>query len=45
MKAIAARSNIKAYLDQEKERNVKLQNQITEMQEKMAEAEQDKLAF
>lgn len=45
MKAIAARSNIKEYLDQEKARNGQLQNQIVIMQEKMAEAEQEKVEF
>ena len=45
MKAIAARSNIKEYLDQEKARNGQLQSQIQMMQEKMAEAEQDRLEF
>lgn len=45
MKAIAARSNIKQYLDEEKGRNGALQQQILMIQQKLAEAEEERLEF
>lgn len=45
LKAIAARSNIKQYLDEEKARNGTLQNQIAMIQNKLAEADEEKMEF
>lgn len=45
MKAIAARSNIKQYLDEEKGRNGILGQQILMIQQKLAEAEEERLEF
>lgn len=45
MKAIAARSNIKQYLDEEKLRNGTLGNQILQIQHKLNEAEEERLEF
>ena len=45
MKAIAARSNIKEYLDQEKSQNLVLQNQIVHIQQKMKLAEDERQEY
>jgi len=45
MKAIAARSNIKSYLDEEKGLNLALQQNLAVIQKKMAEAEEDRQEF
>ena len=45
MKAIAARSNIKEYLDEEKARNESLNNQILHMQQKVHLAEQERQEY
>ena len=43
MKAIAARSNIKEYLDEEKAKSDALHNQILHMQDKVKEAEEERV--
>lgn len=45
MRAIAARSNIKQYLDEEKEKNEELQGQIALMESQLKEAEEERLEF
>ncbi len=42
MKAIAARSNIKQYLDDEKNRNQEMQNQMELLKHNIMEAEQER---
>ena len=45
MKAIAARSNIKQYLDDEKNRGMALQQQIIMLENKLVEAEEERLEY
>ena len=43
--ASAARSNIKSYLDQEKQKNIQMQQQMVMMQKKVDEAEVERQEF